>query len=251
MFFSDRSKLRDMDPQLDLHEQQIIRSWHANAKPWTRAVQSGSIASRKLVTDQAIVDVVSSVRPNRVFDVGCGEGWLARALGGAGMQVFGIDAVPELIAAAMSLGQGEFRVQSFADVARGRLSCAPFDAAVCNFSLLGRDSVESLVAGLKRYLVRSGYLIIQTLHPVAACGEQPYRDGWRAGNWRNFGAEFSDPAPWYFRTLESWFSLLLRSGFEMVECREPTAPDATAPASIIFVCKPSCAEQTSPMEPLR
>ena len=94
-------------------------------------------------------------------------------------------------------------------------------------------------------------LIIQTLHPVAACGEQPYRDGWRAGNWRNFGAEFSDPAPWYFRTLESWFSLLLRSGFEMVECREPTAPDATAPASIIFVCKPSCAEQTSPMEPLR
>ena len=69
MFSSDRSKLSCMDSQPDVHEQQIIRSWHTNAKPWTKAIQSGSLASRKLVTDRAIIDAVSSVRPSRGFDV--------------------------------------------------------------------------------------------------------------------------------------------------------------------------------------
>ncbi len=78
-----------------------------------------------------------------------------------------------------------------------------FDAAVCNFSLLGRESVDSLIAALPRYLGDPGYLIIQTLHPIAACGEQPIEDGWREGSWLGFSSDFNNPAPWYFRTLES------------------------------------------------
>jgi hypothetical protein len=64
----------------------------------------------------------------------------------------------------------------------------PYDAAVCNFSLLGGESVESLLAALGDNLAAGGYLIVQTLHPLAACGDNPYRDGWRAGNWLGFGA---------------------------------------------------------------
>jgi hypothetical protein len=97
--------------------------------------------------------------------------------------------------------------------------------------------VNSLLGAIPHYLDAAGHLIVQTLHPVAACGEHPYQDGWRAGNWAGFGAEFSDPAPWYFRTLASWVSMLRGSGFEILECREPTAPDANAPASVIFICK--------------
>ncbi len=61
-------------------ERQIIRSWNANAKPWAKAIQAASIQSRNLVTDRASVDAVSSVGPGRVLDIGCGEGWLARAM---------------------------------------------------------------------------------------------------------------------------------------------------------------------------
>ena len=102
-------------------------------------------------------------------------------------------------------------------------AAGPFDAAVCNFSLLGKESVDSLIGAMGGYLGAAGYLIVQTLHPLAACGDHPYQDGWRAGNWLGFGSEFRDPAPWYFRTLESWVCLLRRSGFELIECREPTA----------------------------
>ncbi len=131
----------------------------------------------------------------------------------------------------------KYRVQAFDDVAGGRLRCGPFDAAACNFSLLGKESVESLIGALRGYLDGPRYLVIQTLHPLAACGDEPYRDGWRAGSWRGFSAEFNNPAPWYFRTLESWVAMLRRQNFDLLECREPTAPDAAAPASVIFVCK--------------
>ncbi len=81
--------------------------------------------------------------------MGCGEGWLARALGDLGMKVFGIDAVPELVAQAARSGSGDFSVHSFGELASGEYRCGPFDAAVCNFSLLGKESVESLLNALK------------------------------------------------------------------------------------------------------
>jgi 2-polyprenyl-3-methyl-5-hydroxy-6-metoxy-1,4-benzoquinol methylase len=233
-----------MNDSPDKHEAQIIRSWNINAKPWAKAIQAGSIRSRKLVTDQAIVDAVRAVNPSRVVDLGCGEGWLVRALSRAGMKVTGIDVVPELIAEAGRLGEGEFQLCDYESIAARQWQSMRFDAAVCNFSLLGKESVESLLRGIGHYLDQAGSLLVQTLHPVSSCGDHPYRDGWRAGNWLGFGAEFSDPAPWYFRTLESWWAMLRRNGFEVQECREPTAPAAPAPASIIFICRSCVREQT-------
>jgi hypothetical protein len=58
----DGSKLAAMNDLPDAHEQQIIRSWNSNAKPWTQAIQTQSIQSRRRVTDRAIVDAVSARR---------------------------------------------------------------------------------------------------------------------------------------------------------------------------------------------
>jgi 2-polyprenyl-3-methyl-5-hydroxy-6-metoxy-1,4-benzoquinol methylase len=238
--------MNSQDPQ----EQEIIRSWHCNAAPWARAIRAASIASRKLVTDQAIIAAVASVSCRRILDIGCGEGWLARALGDLGMSVTGIDVVPELIAQAAAMprasasGSAAFQVQDYASIANRQWRCGPFDAAVCNFSLLGRESVDSLIAALPRYLDDPGYLIIQTLHPVAACGAQPYQDGWRQGSWLGFSHDFNNPAPWYFRTLETWMALVQRCGFDILECREPKAAGAVTPASVIWICKTRCSAQT-------
>jgi 2-polyprenyl-3-methyl-5-hydroxy-6-metoxy-1,4-benzoquinol methylase len=234
----------------DPREQDIIRSWYSNAAPWARAIREASIASRKLVTDQAIIDAVSSVSCARILDIGCGEGWLARALSALGMSVTGVDVVPALIAQAVAAprttgsGSVAFHVQDYASISNRHWRCGPFDAAVCNFSLLGRESVDSLIAALPWYLNDSGYLIIQTLHPVAACGMQPYQDGWREGSWLGFSSDFNHPAPWYFRTLETWTALLQRCGFDIIECREPTAGGAVTPASVIWIVKARRSAQT-------
>jgi SAM-dependent methyltransferase len=243
----------------DAEEQQIIRSWYSNAAPWTRAIREAGIASRKLVTDKAIIDAVSSVSCARILDIGCGEGWLARALSALGRSVTGVDVVPELIAQAaasqdaasadavlrgIAPGSVAFHVQDYSSISSRQWRCGPFDAAVCNFSLLGRDSVDSLLAALPWYLDDPGYLIIQTLHPLAACGERPYQDGWREGSWLGFSSEFKNPAPWYFRTLETWTALLQRCGFDILECREPRAPGAVTPASAIWIGKKRRPAQT-------
>jgi 2-polyprenyl-3-methyl-5-hydroxy-6-metoxy-1,4-benzoquinol methylase len=224
-----------MSSSPDPHEQQIIRSWHTNAEPWSAAIRAGSIASRKLATDQAIVEAVLSTAPGRVLDIGCGEGWLARKLAQLDIAVVGVDAIPALVARAAG-GPGEFHVLDYAGLANRELHCEPCDTAVCNFSLLGNQSVEALLAALPWYLRSRGRLIVQTLHPRAACGDSAYEDGWRDGNWQGFGPEFKDPAPWYFRTLDGWLRMLGRRGFELLEMREPSLPGTDVPASILFTC---------------
>jgi hypothetical protein len=109
------------------------------------------------------------------------------------------------------------------------------DAIIANFSLIGKESVEGVIRRAPALLERDGALIIQTLHPLVATGDQPYEDGWRHGSWAGFSCSFSDPAPWYFRTVETWKSLITECGFGSIEVREPLHPATGKPASIIFI----------------
>ncbi len=146
----------------------------------------------------------------------------------------GIDAVPALVEQARLAGGGDFRVMTYAEVAAGKLDQS-FDAVVCNFALLGRESVEDLFGVIRTLLKPHGSLLVQTLHPLTACGGQPYRDGWREGSWAGFTADFSDPAPWYFRTLESWVRLFSEHGLRLLELREPLHPQTRQPISLILM----------------
>lgn len=218
-------------------EDHILRSWRANAAPWTEAIAAQRIESRRLVTNQAIVDAVMSRAPRTVLDIGCGEGWLARALAERDVRVTGVDAIPELIDNARRLGAADYKVATYDDIAAGRLDVR-VDVAVANFALIGAESTAQLVAAIPRLLAPGGAFVIQTLHPVIACGDAPYKEGWREGAWAIAGLEFSDPAPWYFRPLESWIRLLTTCGLHIAELREPVNPSTGKPASVIFVATP-------------
>ena len=223
-----------MDP---LSDEKVIDSWHTNAAPWTAAVRERRIESRKLITDRAVIDAVMSCQPSSVLDIGCGEGWLVRALAEQGVaQLIGVDAVPALIEQARQAGGGDFRVASYEDIARGELHVT-VDVAVANFALIGKEAVDALISAMPPLLRPGGSLIIQTLHPDVSCGDQPYMDGWRTGSWAGFSDDFTDPAPWYFRTLQSWVELIATSGLTLVEMREPIHPATNKPASVVFIAR--------------
>lgn len=215
---------------------QLDHSWRANALAWTRAVRESRIRSRQLATDRAVVEAVLARRPARVLDLGCGEGWLSRALTGHGFSVLGIDASAPLVEAAQAAG-GEFRCLDYAQLQDDPRQLGSFDVVVCNFSLF-EEQLEPLLIALHELLVEEGALLIQTVHPWQARGEEGYRNGWRRETFDAFEGEFPEPMPWYFRTLESWCELLRDSGYYIDALREPAHPDTGEPLSLLIAARP-------------
>jgi len=217
-----------------LNDKKILDSWQKNVTPWVKAIQSKQIESRKLVTDQAIIETVLSLKANKVLDIGCGEGWLVRELSSFGLAVTGIDAIDALVKKAKELGGGTFKTLTYENVSALTIK-EKYDLAVCNFSLLGKESVEHIFNIIPSILNDDGYFIVQTLHPKTSCGEKPYTDGWRTGSWHGFSDEFSDPPPWYFRTIESWFDLFKKNGLILKEIKEPINQTTGKEISLIMV----------------
>ncbi len=217
-------------------DKNIVDSWLDNAKPWVTAIRENEIDSRVLITNKAITDVILRKSPKTVLDVGCGEGWLARELNKTGIKVLGIDIIPELVASATKEGGGVFKVVSYQDLIKGAIK-DKFDVIVCNFSLLGKESVNEVFKYIPCKLNSGGFFIVQTIHPVVACGDFKYIDGWRKGSWVGFNNSFTNPAPWYFRTLETWKNLFLHNGFALNKVIEPVNEATNTAASVIFVGK--------------
>jgi 2-polyprenyl-3-methyl-5-hydroxy-6-metoxy-1,4-benzoquinol methylase len=217
----------------EFSDKNIVDSWLKNAKPWVAAVRENEIESRILITNKAIIETILQRSPKTVLDIGCGEGWLARELNKAGVKVLGIDVIPELVEAAKEEG-GEFKLLSYEDLTQGAIK-DKFDIIVCNFSLLGKESVDVVFKYISRMLNDGGSFIIQTMHPVTACGEFEYADGWREGTWAGFNDNFTNPAPWYFRTMETWQNLFLLNGFVLDETLEPLNVKTDKPTSVVFV----------------
>ncbi|MBT3371104.1 MAG: class I SAM-dependent methyltransferase [Rhodospirillaceae bacterium] len=216
----------------------IINSWERNAALWTTVVREGAIPSRAAGTDQAIIAAVKALRPRHILDIGCGEGWLVRHLADdLGCEAAGTDGSAALIESAQAAHQGgTYMLQTYETLAAqpGQLG-GPYDAVICNFSLLGRD-IAPILAAAMRSLAPDGTLLIQTLHPSAASGEAAYADGWRNETFASFTSGDWVPMPWYFRTFGSWFAVFKAVDLVVTAVDEPINQASGKPLSVIFHC---------------
>lgn len=218
----------------------ILASWFANAEAWNAALENEELASRKLVTNQAIVDTIVSLQPGLVLDAGCGEGWLSRKLKSLGIVVEGFDGAEKLIDLAKQKDAGgKYQCLSFEDFVNKPIAFEKsFDLAVLNFCLYENELGEQVISTLRSMVKRSGHLVIQTLHPCYFLGsDKPYQSGWMEENWAGLAREFTHPYKWYFRTLQDWIQTINNNGWRLVSIKEPIHPHTNIPASIILIAR--------------
>lgn len=213
----------------------LLQSWHANADAWIEVIRSGAIESRQQVTDQAILLAIMGRQPERVLDLGCGEGWLLRALADRGIDAAGVDGDTTLIEAARTAGSANVHVASYATLVDAEIDIGrDYDLICANFSLLHQDIIP-LLAAMQALLVPGGAMITQTLHPWAvAAGD--YQDGWREESFAGFKGQWQ-PMPWYFRTLSSWCNALDMAGFHILGLQEPQHPQSPVPQSLLLIAE--------------
>lgn len=218
------------------HREQLNLSWQANADAWTAAVRERRIESRRLVTDAAIVQAILALAPKRVLDLGCGEGWLCRGLAEHGIEAVGVDASAPLIAVARQAGspRAQYRVCGYAELNSQAAQLGRFDVLVGNFALL-EEPLAPVLNDLHGLLATNGRLLVQTLHPWRACHDASYRDGWRVETFAGFAEGFSQPMPWFFRTLESWLGLFSETGWRLQWLQEPLHPESEQPVSLLLL----------------
>ncbi|MGQ4647244.1 methyltransferase domain-containing protein [Lyngbya aestuarii] len=221
---------------MDNNEQRLLDSWNNNAKSWTRVIRNQQIESRVLATDLAILETVIELHPKNFLDVGCGEGWLCRKLFSQGIDGWGVDASAELIEAARHEGDARFLVSLYSDLTSQKFGdIANFSCLICNFSILGQQDLAQIAEAGLHLLEVDGKIIVQTLHPIIAYGDAAYTPGWRETSWQGIADEEFQPAPWYFRTIQSWIEEFHAQNYRLLDLREPCHPATNKPISIIFV----------------
>ena len=218
-------------------DEQIVRSWIDNAAAWTQVVRDGLIPSRQAGTDAAIVCACASLGAGPVLDVGCGEGWLVRALALRGVIATGVDVSASLIERATERGGGTFAVATYEQLEQDLTRVpGPWSGVVCNFALLG-DPLHPLLAALRQRLTPGGRLLIQTVHPWTARGDAPYRSAWRTESFDAFAVAFPSPMPWFYRTLASWYVQIALAGLRVVQLDEPVHAVTGVPLSLLVHCE--------------
>lgn len=212
----------------------ILHSWNHNAHRWNELIEGEKLESRRLVTNKAIVEVLSTLSCNQILDVGCGEGWLVRRMNEQGRECRGIDGSSTLIQLAQSKGQGIYQCLNYGEITQGEsIEGTPFNTIVLNFALFTQGGTAELLSSLLTHLVPQGKLVIQSLHPGAISDSQEGR--WEPDVWQGLPGDFTHTYAWYLRSMEEWKSLFEDCQLRIEEIHEPAHPHTQRPLSIIFV----------------
>ncbi|MFN8075118.1 MAG: methyltransferase domain-containing protein [Kineosporiaceae bacterium] len=155
----------------------------------------------------------------RVLDLGCGDGVLTAEIAAAGAEVVGVDASPEMVAAARAKGL-DARLADAAVLPEPAALGGEFDAVLTNAVLHWVPDTRAVLDGVRRVLRPGGVFVGEFggLSNVAAIGVAA--DAVLLA--RGFTAEPANP--WFFPGPQRWAGLLAEGGFDVRDVQHVARP---------------------------
>lgn len=187
---------------------------------------------------EAVWKVVGDVRRKRVLDLGCGPGWMTRALCDGGARVRGIEGSTQMLQQARKICPEVEFVQH--DLSLGLpYPKRSFNLIVSHMLVTAIPTVRDLFRDVRRCLTRRGRFVFSLRHPCFYNFAASREDG----NGRPFRkvTGYLEPAVWrvtvfegghnhYHRSLTDYFQALRDSGLAVTAFVEPrTDPGADEP----------------------
>ncbi len=153
-----------------------------------------------------VLELLSPVSGERVLDLGCGDGVLSARLVAAGCHVVGVDASPEQVSAARSLG-----IQATVGDGEALEFEGEFDAVFSNAAMHWMKRPERVIAGVWRALRPGGRFVAEM--GGFGCIRKIETALLRALAGR--GIDGRSLHPWYFPKPDAYRAKLVQAGFEV------------------------------------
>lgn len=219
---------------------QTLNSWDTNAAEWIKLITRGGIASRQ-VTNPAIIAFAEAHGSGRHLDLGCGEGWLSRALHDRGREIMGVDGTAALVESARQQHSGiDYHHVTYEQIIAGEAEALDkYSTILLNYCLYQKEETEQLLSALHRHLSDEGRVLIQTVHPYFLAERGEYQSQWIDNAWSGLPGDFVGEHSWYCRTMTDWHRLITDSGYQIMAMSETTSVDTHLPISILFCLQPS------------
>jgi ubiquinone/menaquinone biosynthesis C-methylase UbiE len=187
----------------------------------------------------SLLQLAGDVEGQRLLDLACGQGVVARELARRGAIVIGLDISAQLLEIANRHEQTEpLGITYIQDDAQelNSVAGAIFEGVVCNMALMDIPDVQATFQNVRRVLVPGGWFVLCVTHP---CFQTPgsrwvgssegkvfrhVRDYFVEGFWRSDNpAGVRARVGAYHRTFSSYVNTLVDCGFAIERIVEPQA----------------------------
>lgn len=188
-----------------------------------------------------LLELVGEVQGQRICDLACGQGWIARELARRGASVTGVDLSDDLLALARRYEEQEpMGIVYLRDDAQNAhiLADSSFDGCVCVLALMLMSDLKAAFQSIRRILKPGGWLVFVITHP---CFEVPGAQwiptpegtvghGVRAVSgyfnerfWMSSGDGVRSRVGEYHRMLSTYLNTLVAAEFALERMVEPIA----------------------------
>jgi Methylase involved in ubiquinone/menaquinone biosynthesis len=234
-----------------LELEDTITLWQNNAEAWTQMSRMGYDINRDWLNLPNFLKILPPVAGLKGLDVGCGEGTNTRAVAQRGAKMIGIDVSSIFIEhAAAHESTAELGIEYLvASATELPFSADEFDFVMSTMCLMDIPDLEKAIADIYRVLRKGGFLQFSIMHPcfsspafkwvhnddgerIAVESGRYFEEKVSIDEWTftaappEISSQFEPFRVAHFhRTLTSWISLLLATGFSLEALNEPTADD--------------------------